>query len=50
MKYLIEKHDIKIDQEIERSNGEQHISTCNENYYAYHSYKNNQFFNEETTA
>ena len=51
MKYIIEKHNIKIGPEaIERTNGEQHISNCNDNYQAYHTYKSNTFFKEETAA
>ena len=50
MKYLIEQHDIKVDQGIERTKGEQHISNCNDNYNAYLTYKSNHFFEEETAA
>ena len=48
--YIIEKHDIKVGQEIERLGGEQHISNCNDNYGAYQTYKANLFFKEETAA
>ena len=50
MRQIIEKHDINVQQVIERSKGEQYISKCNENYNAYHTYKSNHFFQHETQA
>lgn len=50
LRQIIEKHEIDVDQVIERSGGEMYISKCNENYNAYHTYKSNEFFQQETSA
>lgn len=50
LRQIIEKHEIDVEQVIERSKGEQYISKCNENYNAYHTYKSNEFFQQETSA
>ena len=44
MRQIIEKHEINVEQGIERTKGDEYISKCNENYNAYHTYKTNQFF------
>ena len=37
-------------EEVELSPGEQHIINCNENYKAYYTHKNNDFFYKETAS
>ena len=47
--FLIDKYqiDIKLD-EYKLSEGEVHIRNCDDDYLAYHTYKSNHFFEQET--
>ena len=49
--FLIEKYqiDTKLD-EYKLSEGEVHIRNCDDDYLAYHTYKANRFFEQETAA
>ena len=49
MKKLIAKHQIEIKTEVKTEMGEQHIRLCNDDYGAFHTFKANKFFSENST-
>lgn len=49
MKQIIAKHQIEIKSEVNTEKGEQHIRSCNEDYEAFHTFKANKFFTEDST-
>ena len=49
MTYLIEKHQIKLNDFDEETKAHKYLRNCNEDYQAFLTYKNREFFHEEET-